>query len=83
MTNKMNYPARRGMRVREENRATMEPLNDIRIKGNGYVLANCLVLWAKVYDTREAFEFAMANMALARSYDFRRVNVKNAAKGEQ
>lgn len=64
---------RTGMRVWEKNRMELEPLREHRVTGNGYLLAPCMVLWAAVWATREAYEFAMANMAAARGHDFRRV----------
>ncbi len=72
---KSESPSKRrtGMRVWEKNRIELEPLREHRVTGNGYLLAPCMVLWAAVWATREAYEFAMANMAAARAHDFRRV----------
>ena len=67
---------RTGMRVWADNRSELEPLRELRkqpVKGKGYLLAPSLVLWAAVWATREAYEFAMANMAAARAHDFKRV----------
>jgi hypothetical protein len=64
---------RTGMRVWAENRMELEPLREHRVKGNGYLLAPCLVLWATAWGTREAYDYAMANMAVARGHDFKRV----------
>lgn len=71
---KPSAPKRRtGMRVWSETRMELEPLREQRVKGKGYLLAPSLVLWAAVWATREAYEFAMANMAAARAHDFKRV----------
>lgn len=64
---------RTGMRVWADKRMELEPLRDQRVKGKGYLLAPSLVLWAAVWATREAYEFAMANMAAARAHDFKRI----------
>lgn len=72
---KSESPSKRrtGMRVWAENRSELEPLREQRVKGKGYLLAPCLVLWAAAWGTREAYQFAMANMAVARGSDFKRV----------
>lgn len=39
-------------------------------KGDGYLLAPCLVLWATIYGTHEAYDAARAYLPFARNYDF-------------
>ena len=40
-------------------------------KGVGYLLAPCLVLWATIYGTHEAYDAARAYLPFARNYDFK------------
>jgi hypothetical protein len=40
-------------------------------KGGGYLLAPCLVLWATIYGTHEAYDAARAYLPFARNYDFK------------
>ena len=64
---------RAGWKVPMTHGLELEPLRELRVRDGGYLVAPCLVLWAAVWGTREAYEYAMANMAAARGCDFRRV----------
>lgn len=39
--------------------------------GVGYLLAPCLVLWATIHGTHEAYDAARAYLPFARNYDFK------------
>jgi hypothetical protein len=48
-----------------------------------YRLTNCLVLWAAVLATRDAYDFAMAAMACARRYDGNQISPGGPATSDR